>query len=141
MTTKMSEALRYFEPVVQEVDRILTIMQQDLMDPGNQVYLTELLTRLRKGWDVLGNQIIVASHCLKCNDTHVVSVNTSPAMPCPDCSVGTSVDEQFAEIDQNRQWVAKRLLEKEWTCLACGELNPTATGGACCRRCQWRPCG
>lgn len=62
MTTKMSEALHYFEPLVQEVDRILTAFQDFDLQLENRAYLVDLLVRLRKGWDVLGNQIVLTSH-------------------------------------------------------------------------------
>jgi hypothetical protein len=137
MSTKMKAALDYFEPLVQEIDRVLTAFQESDLQPENKVFLVDLVARLRKGWDVLGNQIVMTSHCLKCQDTGTLSVTTSPATKCPDCSVGVSVDEQFAEIDKNRQWVADRLLEKEWTCQTCRRVNEPG-----CSRCPgcatWR---
>lgn len=137
MTTKMYEALRYFEPVVQELEALLAALQASDLQQENRTYLAELLVRLRTGWDVLGTQIAFTSHCLKCNDTRVETPLTSPATPCSACSVGISVAEQVAELEKNRQWVADRLQEKSWTCQECGQVN---TPGSRCTHCHtWRP--
>lgn len=141
MTTKMREALLYFEPLVQEIDRVLTAIQtSDSILPDNKAFLANLLVRLRLGWDVLGNQIVLTSHCQRCSNNGVVAADADSAVPCPDCSVGTSVEEQAIELEKNRQWVADRLMEKEWSCqnLKCGKVNSAAS--SCCLGCgTWRP--
>ena len=60
-TTKMGEAIYYFDSVVREVDQVLTASQQGLADLDNEAFLLGLVARLRRGWDVLGNQIIDVS--------------------------------------------------------------------------------
>lgn len=102
-TPKTRAALEYFEPLVQEVYEVITAVQADIQDPENSKFLADLLLRLQKGWDVLGYQIVRTSHCQECHDTGVLSTKTAPAIPCPECSVGTSVDEQAAELCRVRQ--------------------------------------
>jgi hypothetical protein len=138
MTTKMKEALIYFEPVIEEVGQVLAAFLAADLQPENRVLLTTLQTKLRKGWDVLGNQIVLTSHCQRCRDNGVVAVDADSAVPCPDCSVGTSVDEQAAELEKARQWVVDRLVLKEWTCQKCGKVNTAVC--CCCLGCgTWRP--